>query len=58
MHEETFVSDIKVIDSFGKVLVDYSFSTYAKFSEKLKFLNPGYARGFRMLVFRKILRAY
>ena len=40
---------------------DHSFSTYAKFSEKLTFLTPWYAvrvriRGQEILVFRKILR--
>ena len=42
----------------------YSFSTYAKFSEKLTFLTPSYAhvcvriRGSEMLVFRKTLPTY
>ena len=43
---------------------DHSFSTYAKFSEKLSFLTPRYAhvhvrmRGYEMMVFRKILDTY
>ena len=39
---------------------DHSFSTYAKFSERLTFLRPWYAhvRVFKILVFREILRSY
>ena len=43
---------------------DHSFSTYAKFPEKLTFLTHGYAhvrvliRGVKVEVFRKVLRRY
>ena len=49
---------------FLEAVRDHSVSTYAKFSEKLTFLTPGYAHirvrisGLEMLVFRKILRTY
>ena len=47
-----------------QICISVPLSTYAKFSEKLTFLNPRYAhvgvriRRLEMLVFRRILRTY
>ena len=48
---------VEKISFFVQEIRNHSFSTYAKFSEKLTFLTVR-IRGYKMLAFGKIMRTY